>query len=262
MSLSNLWPHRWLLLNFLSREIKNRYVGSISGFFWALLNPLALLGVYALVFTVVFKVKFPELDDHSFILFVAVALWPWLCFQEGVQRGTLAVQQGAGLVKKVAFPHELLVHGAVLATYAVHITGFLLVLLALGIAGQSLHFSTLPLVLILIAVQLLFTSGLALVLAALQVLMKDVEHFLAPLMMIWFYVTPIVYPLNLTPPQMQTLIALNPLTCSITHIRELLMHGNSQIGWQDAGMLGVAILFFFAGRWFFNRLSPSFEDFI
>jgi lipopolysaccharide transport system permease protein len=104
MQIKNLWPYRWLLLNFLSREIKSRYVGSVSGIFWALLHPLALLAVYAVVFTAIFKVKFPELEDHSFILFVAVGLWPWLCFQEGAQRGALAVQNGGGLIKKVAFP--------------------------------------------------------------------------------------------------------------------------------------------------------------
>lgn len=262
MQIRNLWPYRWLLLNFLSREIKSRYVGSVSGIFWALLHPLALLAVYAVVFTAIFKVKFPELEGHSFILFVAVALWPWLCFQEGTQRGALAVQNGGGLIKKVAFPHELLVYGAVLSTYAVHVVGFLLVLVVLALTGNELHFSSLPLVLLLFCVQLLFTSGLALILASLQVLLKDVEHFLTPLFMIWFYATPVLYPASLVPQQIQQIIALNPLSYFITRIRELLMTGNNQIGWQDMVMLAGSLLIFMAGRWFFNRLSPYFEDFI
>ncbi|CAH1386499.1 ABC transporter permease [Candidatus Nitrotoga sp. M5] len=262
MPIRNLWPYRWLLLNFLSREIKSRYIGSVSGIFWALLHPLALLAVYAVVFTAIFKVKFPELEGHSFILFVAVALWPWLCFQEGAQRGALSVQNGGGLIKKVAFPHELLVYGAVLSTYAVHVSGFLLVLVVLALTGSDLHFSSLPLVLLLFSMQLLFTSGLALILAALQVLLKDVEHFLTPLFMVWFYATPILYPASLVPQQIQQIIALNPLSYFITRVRELLMTGNSQIGWQDLVMLLSCMLFFLIGRWFFNRLSPYFEDFI
>ncbi len=262
MGLTGLWSYRWLFLNFLSREIKSRYVGSVSGFFWALLHPLALLAVYAVVFATIFKVKFPELAGHSFVEFVAVALWPWLCFQEGVQRGALAVQNGAGLVKKVAFPHELLVYGAVIATYAVHLTGFLLVLLVLALLQNSLHFSALPLVLILFAMQLLFTSGLSLILSALQVLLKDVEHFLAPVFMIWFYATPIVYPAGQVPVQIQQIIAWNPLSYFITRIRELLMFGAGQLTWQDLIMLGGSLTIFMAGRWFFRRLSPYFEDFI
>lgn len=262
MQIRNLWPYRWLLLNFLSREIRNRYVGSVSGFFWALFHPLALLAVYALVFTAIFRVKFPELEGSSFILFVAVALWPWLTFQEGAQRGALAVQNGGGLIKKVAFPHELLVYAAVLSTHAVHVSGFMLVLGVLALAGNELHFLSLPLVFLLFGMQLLFTSGLALFLAALQVLLKDVEHFLAPLFMIWFYATPVLYPASLVPPQVQQVIAWNPLSYFITRIRDLLMGGNIQIGWQDGLMLAGCWLFFVAGRWFFNRLSPYFEDFL
>ncbi len=262
MRIIGLWQYRWLFLNFLSREIKSRYVGSVSGFFWALLHPLALLAVYATVFTTIFKVKFPELAGHSFVVFVAVALWPWLCFQEGVQRGALAVQNGAGLVKKVAFPHELLVYGAVGATYAIHVVGFILVLVVLALAGNALHFAGAPLLLLLFMMQLLFTSGLSLILSALQVLLKDVEHFLAPIFMIWFYATPIVYPATQVPLRIQQVIEWNPLSYFITRIRELLMFGASQIGWQDLVMLCGSLLVFLGGRWFFNRLSPYFEDFI
>lgn len=262
MQIRKLWPYRWLLLNFLSREIKSRYIGSVSGFFWALLHPLALLAVYALVFTAIFRVRFPELEGHSFILFVAVALWPWLSFQEAAQRGAQSVQNGGGLIKKVAFPHELLVYGAVLSTYAIHVTGFLLVLGILALAGNDLHFLSLPLVLLLLCMQLLFTSGLTLILAALQVLLKDVEHFLAPCFMIWFYATPVLYPASLVPQQIQQVMAWNPLSYFITRIREQLMAGTSQIGWQDVGMLAGSLFIFVAGRWFFNRLSPYFEDFL
>ena len=262
MAIRKLWPYRWLLLNFLSREIKGRYIGSVSGAFWALLHPLALLAVYALVFTAIFRVKFPELAGHSFILFVAVALWPWLSFQEGAQRGALAVQNGSGLVKKVAFPHELLVHASVLSTYVVHVVGFLLVLAVLARSGSDLHLLSLPLVLLLLCMQFLFTSGLSLILAALQVLLKDVEHLLAPLFMIWFYATPVLYPASLVPLQIQQVMAWNPFSYFIGRIRDLLMTGNSQIGWQDAVMLAACLAVFTAGRWFFNRLSPYFEDFL
>lgn len=263
MKLVELWPHRWLFHNFLSREIRARYFGSISGIFWVLLHPLALLGIYTLVFNYVFKVKLTGPDDgYGFIVFVAVALWPWLAFQEGAQRGMVAVQAGAGLIKKVAFPHELLVHGAVVSAYAVHIAGFMLVLLIFALLGVPLHLSLLPLVLLLLLAQILLTEGIALILAALQVFARDVEHFVAPLLMVWFYATPVLYASSMVPAQMQQAIAFNPMSYFVNRIRDLLLHDGNILSWKDLLPLGVSVLVFAFGRWFFNRLSPHFEDFL
>lgn len=262
MVLTPLWPFRWLFLNFLSREIKSRYVGSVSGFFWSLIHPLALLAVYAFVFTAIFRVKFPQLEGHSFIVFVAVALWPWLAFQEGVQRGTLAVQANGALVKKVAFPHELLVYGAVSATYIIHGVGFLLVLTVLLLNGAALSLSSLPLILLVLSIQYLLSCGLALLLGGLQILLKDVEHFLTPLFMVWFYATPILYPASLVPEAMQRVIALNPMTYFSERMRELLLYNNLEPALSDFYMLAGSFLMFLIGRWVFNRLSPHFEDFL
>ncbi len=79
--------HRWLLQNLITREIRARYLGSVTGLFWALIQPLALLGIYAFVFSTIFQVRFPELGDHRFVSYVAVVLWPWQMFSDGMQRG-------------------------------------------------------------------------------------------------------------------------------------------------------------------------------
>ena len=259
--MTNLWHYRSLALNFFQREISGRYVGSVSGIFWILIHPLALLGIYSVVFTTIFRVNLPELGAGSFVVFVALALWPWLAFQEGVLRGALAVQSNAGLVKKVAFPNELLVHGAVCATYAVHGVGFLAALGMIALAGNALHFEALPLVAVLLLIQLFFTLGFALVISALQVLLKDVEHFLTPFMMIWFYATPVLYSVTMLPERMRQFMFLNPLAYSVGRIRDLLMHGGGLILPDGAALLG-AVLVFVIGRWFFNRLAPHFEDFL
>lgn len=257
----NLWSFRGLALNFFHREISGRYVGSVSGIFWILIHPLALLGIYSVVFTMIFRVNLPELGSGGFVAFVALALWPWLAFQEGVLRGALAVQANAGLVKKVAFPNELLVHGAVCATYAVHGIGFLAALGVIAFTGNVLHFEALPLVAILLLVQLLFTIGLALGLSALQVLLKDVEHFLTPFLMVWFYATPVLYSAAMVPVRLQQLMSLNPLAYSVGRIRDLVMHGGGLV-LSDGAFLLCGVLVFVSGRWFFNRLAPHFEDFL
>ncbi len=102
----------WLFLNLLTREIRNRYVGSASGLFWLVLHPMILLGLYAVVFSFIFKVKLPGLETEGFVTFVAIGLWPWLAFQEAVQRGATALTGNAALIKKAAFPREMVVWAA------------------------------------------------------------------------------------------------------------------------------------------------------
>lgn len=261
--LDKAWSYRWLFLNFFRREISNRYVGSVTGLFWALIHPVALLAVYALVFEFVFNVRFPELGGHGFIAFVAVALWPWMAFQESVQRGIASIQNGAGLIKKVAFPHELLVHGAVGATFAVHLAGMALALLLLAAFGTlSLHPLALPLVTLLLFSLFLASTGLALFLAALQTMLRDVEHFLVPMFMIGFYITPILYPASMVPQSFRAIILLNPLSYLMERLRDALLYAEPGIHWQDGLCLIICVAVLLVGRWFFNRLSPHFEDFL
>lgn len=253
---------RWLFGNFLHREISGRYVGTISGPLWVLLHPLALLAIYGFVFAVVFRVNIPELKGRDFIEFVALGLWPWLAFQEGIQRATLSVQAAAGLIKKVAFPHELLVYAAIASTYFIHLAGFALVLVVMKLLGKDLHFSALPAAAAFLLFQALFASGLAMLFAALQVFARDVEQILTPLMMIWFYATPVLYPASLVPPQMQSIMALNPMSAYIGGVRDALLYGASGLSLYNAIMAAVGVAVFFAGRAIFRRLSPHFEDFL
>ena len=116
----------WLLLSFTRREILNRYAGSVWGLAWTLLHPLAQLAIFAFIFSQVFRVGVPPgYPGVGYIAFVAVALWPWIMFSEGLQRAMASVGANAGLIRKVAFPHRLVVYAAVLAHCAVHLVGFI-----------------------------------------------------------------------------------------------------------------------------------------
>jgi ABC-type polysaccharide/polyol phosphate export permease len=262
MRVTELWKFRWLFLNLLIREVRNRYIGSLSGIFSIIFNPLALLAVYAFVFAVILRVKFPMLVGHNFTVFLALGLWPWLAFQEGAQQGMLSVQSSGSLVKKVAFPHELLVYSTVTAAYIVQLGGFSFVLLALVIFGSNINLSALPLVICILAAQYLFTLGLALALAALQVLIKDTRQYISTVFMIWFYATPVLYPISLVPESMRQAVMLNPMTYFTGRIRDFLLYGNYQFGLLDVAGITGTVLFFLLARLFFKRLSPHFEDFL
>ena len=179
--------NRALLRNFFRRELTDRYLGSVSGLAWALLHPLALLAVYHFVFATVFRAG--RFEGQSFLLFVAVALWPWLAAQEALQRATVSLVAYAGLIRKVAFPHELVIYASVAATLALQFAGYAAVLVALFLVGEPVHFAGLLVAIPLWIVMAVAVTGLALCLAALQVFVRDVEHVLMPTLMILMYLT-------------------------------------------------------------------------
>src|SRR5439155_3215421 len=171
---------------------------------------------------VVFNVRFPEAQG-SFLALVAIALWPWLAVQESILRATTCVQAHSGLVRKVAFPHEVLVYGTVLAAFAVHVVGYVLVLILLVITGNNLNLLALPFVFFLLAILLIGATGIALLTSATQVFLRDTEHFLNPLFAILFYLTPILSPLSLVPQALRPLVMLNPVTYICERLREILL---------------------------------------
>lgn len=252
--------HRALFSNFFRRELFARYLGSVSGLAWAFLHPLALLAVYHFVFTTIFRAG--PMNGKSFLLFVAVALWPWLAAQEALQRGTVSIAGYAGLIRKVAFPHELIVYSSVAATLVLQFVGYLVVLIVLALFGEPVHFEGLLLALPLWLILAVAITGLALALAALQVFIRDIEHILLPVLMILMYLTPILYPLSLVPARMRPWVAANPFGYLVDRLRDALLDGQLAVHWGDAVAVLVAIALFVGGRWIFLRLSPHFEDFV
>ncbi len=251
---------RALLRNFYRRELKTRYLGSMTGLAWAFIHPLALLAVYHFVFTTVFKT--PRFGGESFLAFVAIALWPWLAAQEGIQRGATSLAGYAGLIRKVAFPHELIVYASVAATLTLQLAGYVFVMLILVAFGEPIQLQGLLLALPLWVVLALAVTGITLAMAALQVFVRDVEHVLMPTLMILMYLTPILYPLRLVPDSMRPWVAANPFSWLVTRLRDAMLGGRLTLEWTDAVAVAVALALFLGGRWVFRRLSPHFEDFV
>ena len=251
---------RALFANFFRRELTTRYLGSYTGIAWALIHPLALLAVYHFVFTTVFRAG--AFGGSSFLLFVAVALWPWLAAQEALQRATISIGAYAGLIRKVAFPHELVVYASIAGTLVLQFAGYILVLAVLAAFGEPVRFEGLLIAVPLWLVLGIAVTGVALLLAALQVFIRDIEHILMPVLMILMYLTPILYPLTLVPETMRPWVAANPFGWLVARLRDALLDGKLGLHWDDAVAVLVAAALFFAGRAVFRRLSPHFEDFV
>jgi ABC-type polysaccharide/polyol phosphate export permease len=182
--------------------------------------------------------------------------------QEGMQRGAVCLSTYAGLIRKVAFPHEIAVYAAVAATLVLQFVGYLAVLGVLTIFGETVRFEGLIIAIPLWIVMAIAVTGLALFFAALQVFIRDVEHMLMPALMMLMFLTPILYPMERVPADLRVWVGANPFAWLVERMRAALLDGNLALEWGDALALVVAIATFAGGRWIFRRLSPHFEDFL
>ncbi len=255
-----LWGFRAFFMASLKREVKSRYLNSGMGAAWLFLNPVLQLLIYYFVFDKIFKIKFDTEGGQGFIAFVAVGLWPWVAFSEGLFAGTNAIDKHQGLLKKMSVPRTLLLLIEVCVPFFIHFLGFCFVLLALLSFGQQITWWWLPLGFVVYGLQLLFCFGLSLGLSAIQVFLKDVAQVLTPIIMVWFYLTPIIYPDHLVPESVKGLLALNPMSTFVNLYRQLLL--NNQAGsltlWGSV-LLSVMVIIVI-GYWIFRRLSSRFED--
>lgn len=251
-----------LFVIFLKREFTSQYLGSVTSVGWALLAPLVMLAIYGYVFGEIFKVRFPEADAVGFLGYLALGMWPWIAFSESVSRAIKAVRGNAALVHKTALPHEIFVYSTVLATFITHLAGYAAVMLVLALMGKPLFWFMLPMVLYYMFLVLLLAIGVGLIVAALDVFLNDVEHGVPLLLTMWFFATPILYSPSLLPDGVQPYIYMNPMAYIVGNIRQVMLEGY----WAPAGIHAVALLasllVFIFGRWFFNRCSPRFEDFL
>lgn len=251
---------RWLLTGLLRRDLQDRYAGTAAGLGWALLQPVLMLALYALVFAYIFRIRLPGADSAlDYVVFVAVTLWPWFLLQESLQRAMLALRAQATLVRKTTLRRDLPVTVAVLSTTVVHLAGYFVVLLCLAIAGAQFKMSGLPLWALLLAMLFCFVLSLALMASLAQLIWRDLEHAIQPVLMILFYATPILYPLSLVPVEMRNLLVWNPLAWWAERLRAALLEGALPER-MDILMLLVAFGVCALCRRFYLRVAVQAED--
>lgn len=251
-----------LTLRFFRRELRNRFAGSFTGGLWALFQPLVQLAVYAFVFVHVFKARVPGADAPGYVPFLVTALWPWTAFSEAILRSTTAVQDNAALIGKVAMPREVLVVATAASSFAVHIAGFVAILVVLSLTGGGIVLAGLLPVLLLYVPLFALALGFALICASLQVFVRDLIQALGQLLMLLMFAAPIFYDTEQMPEGVRAWLALNPFTFYADAFRAFLLHHGTVGIERIAIALVTAAFVLFAGHWLFRRLDPHFEDFL
>ncbi|MBI4445891.1 MAG: ABC transporter permease [Acidobacteria bacterium] len=212
---------RYLIFNFALRDLRGRYVGSLMGFFWSVIHPLVLLISYTFVFSVVFRIRPPLENVHSYPLFLFCGILPWLYFQDTLLRSCNSVIEHGNLIRKTIFPSEILPISIALSNLVTHVIGLgllLLLLLFFGDLGWSLLILPVPLVLVFI-----LALGLGWFLAALQVFLRDTAQIVSVLLVLWFWFTPIFYKLEMVPPWLRPWVAVNPLSSAVISYQTILL---------------------------------------
>lgn len=246
---------------FVVQDLQARFTGSLLGVAWTLISPLLQLGVFYVVFLHIFKARVPGLGPDAYLVFLALGFWPWLAFSEAVTRATTAIQESAGLSAKVALPRALMVVSRVLASFLIHVFGFGAVLLVLAAIGPPLHWGGLPVALALWLPLLAMALGAGFLAAAVQVFVRDLAQSIGPLLSFWFFLTPILYSLQMAPGGLGHLLLWNPVTAVVQGQRNLLLFGEASIPGWPAMLLG-AVLLPVLGYWVFKRTEPWFEDYL
>jgi ABC-2 type transport system permease protein len=190
--IADIWRYRELLVGLVRKELKVKYKNSTLGFLWSLVNPLLYLVVYTLAFQVILKAGIPE-----FPIFLLSGLLVWNLFSSGLAAGTSSIVVNAGLVKKVWFPREILVLASIGAGLVHFFLQGAVLLVFMAIVQHAVAFEYFPLMFFALGVTLLLTAGVAILLSAVNVYLRDTQHFLDLALLAWFWATPIVYPFML-----------------------------------------------------------------
>jgi homopolymeric O-antigen transport system permease protein len=230
--LAEIAKHNSLLWALVSRELKGRYRGSLLGFLWTFLNPLMLLCVYALVFSVYFRI-----DMENYAVFMFCGLLPWVFFSSSLNEGAGAITDGGSLVTKVSFPLQILPAVKVTANFANYILSLPILFIFILIWGVPLTPKLIAFFPVA-AVHVLFTYALVLLLAAANVFMRDTRHILGNFLTLWFFITPILYPLAQVPEKWRPLVYLNPAAIFSLSYHDLFFWGR----WPRWDLLGLMAL--------------------
>jgi ABC-2 type transport system permease protein len=269
--LSDLWLHRELLYNMTKKELKVKYKRSVLGFVWSFMTPIIMLAVFGLVFALLVK------NNMSwFAVYLMSGLLPWLFFVNSLMQSVGSVVGNPGLVKKVYFPREVLP----LATVGANIFHFFLQMMVFFVFLLIIQWQFSPWLAmfpVVFLLEVIFVTGLALLISAANVYLRDIQHFVELATMAWFWLNPIVYPIGLLQgkfPKYMPIYLLNPMANIVLYWQYIIYNpyhyahnvgapGSSAVYISDKAMLYTTLISFAVlvlGYYFFTRTERGFAE--
>lgn len=254
-----IWRHRATLWLLVRRDLKVRYADSLLGYVWSVLDPLVMSLIYFFVFTFIFQRK---VGGEPYIIFLLVALLPWLWFNTGISEGMKALRSQAALVRSTSLPREIWVLRSVLAK-GIEFGLSVPVLIAFMLANfNHMHINiNVWLFLLAIVIQFVLLTGASLFLAPMMVLLKDIEPLVRLGLRFLFYASPIIYGVSdvmgvALPAFVRWLYVLNPMSGILSAFRSGFFA--DELNWMAIGVAGlISTATLIIGWWVFIRTERT-----
>jgi len=208
--LKEIFEYRDMINSLVRRDLRGKYKGSVLGFLWTFINPLCQIIVYTVVFSVIIRS-----DLEQFYVYMITGMVPWLFFDMALRQGTGCVRYQGEMVKKIYFPREVLPIACVTSNFINMLLCFLIVFFVIFVSGIGLYWKAFFWLPIVMGTEYLLTLGFALLVAAGTVYLKDLEHIVTVILMVWIYLTPIMYPVSMIPENIVWVFRMNPMTAII-----------------------------------------------
>jgi lipopolysaccharide transport system permease protein len=258
--MASIFEYRGLIWNFIKRDISQKYVGSLLGLYWSVINPIVTLLVFIVVFGLFFKVRIAGATNvWDFALYFAAGFLPWQTFQDSVMRASRSIIDNKNYIKKVPFPNEIFPIYTTLSECVNLFIGlgifFVLFLILKG--TPTIYILLLPLAILL---QVIFTLSLAFFLSSGAVYFRDIPQMLGALFMIWFWATPIAYTMDLIPEQFHWILTLNPAYYMLEIYREILFYGKIPEIKILVPFLVFSVVLFVMSVLFFQKTKRGFGE--
>lgn len=258
--IKSLWIYREFIFGSVRREFQSKYRNSMMGIAWVILNPLAMILVYTVIFSQVMRAKLPGMDSPlAYGIFLCAGMLSWSLFTEIVSKSLNVFLDNANILKKLNFPWICLPAIVVISAglnFFITFTLFTIILIVFGSFPGVAYLAIFPLV-VTIA---LFGIGLGITLGVLNVFFRDVGQFFAIFLQFWFWLTPIVYPIEAIPLIIQKIVYWNPMTSIIQGFQSAL--GRGEWPTWDSLWFPACVTFFFLilGLSLFRRHSGEMVD--
>ena len=253
-----VWNYRELLWNLANREITQRYKQSVLGYAWVILNPLFQLIVMSFVFDKIMRV--PSLGV-PFIIFLSVALLPWNLFSTSLSSSAGVLVGNSNLITKIYFPREILVYATIIAKIVDFLYSCIVLIFFLLIFKMPIHLSILW-VPVIFFIQIIFMTGISLLVASFNLFYRDIQYLLGLILLLWMYLTPVMYPVEIIPDRYRFVFSLNPMAVIINAYREVII-GQGNPNWNSIGLaFVVSLTIFIVSYLIFKKLEGKFADYV
>lgn len=251
----NIWKFRDMIIELTHRELRGKYKGSVLGFLWTYVNPLLQILVYSFVFSQIFRSGI-----EKFHLYLIVSMFPFNFFTGGVIQGLGSIRYQGDLVKKVYFPRQILPIVSLTVNFVNMLISFGIIYSILLVSGWGINLRLQVWLIPVMIIEYFFSLGLALLLSAVEVYFRDIEHIVSVLMMVWMYVTPMFYSIEIVPEKLLPYFYLNPMLYVISMYQQILYYKISpNIMYMWRGIL-FALAFMIIGSVVFKILEKRFAE--